>query len=97
MSSRKRSAKARQRAEFEASAADLTDLFENEARRTEEASRKRDAFLVFKSCESKNRYGSRAEAAEARRMCETHGTYGLNIYHCDHCGGWHLTSKHYED
>lgn len=58
--------------------------------------RQREARLRHKSCESKNRYASHEDAADARRACEAHGTFGLSIYHCEHCKGWHLTSKHYD-
>ena len=96
MPSRKKSARARQRASFEASLPDLADVFEKESIRREEAAERRDSYRRFKSCESKNRYPSYEDAAATRRDCEAHGTYGLNIYHCDNCGGWHLTSKKYE-
>lgn len=96
MASNKKSARAKQRAAFEASFSDMPDIFERESQRREEAQRLRQEHLIYKSCESKNRYASHEEAARARRDCEAYGTFGLNIYRCGNCNGWHLTSKSYE-
>ena len=97
MASNKRSARAKQRAEFESTLSDLSDVFEREDRRIQESKVHKEEYRRYKACESKNRYSSREDAANARRDCESYGTYGLNIYKCEHCGGWHLTSKNYED
>ena len=93
MTSRKGSAKARQRAAFEAGTPDLGDLFAREERRRDEAAADREAALRLRSCESKNRYAARADAEEAIASCAAHGTRGLHAYRCPHCHGWHLTSK----
>lgn len=93
MTSRKGSAKARQRATFEAGAPDLGDLFAREERRRDEAAADREAVLRLRSCESKNRYAARTDAEEAIASCAAHGTRGLHAYRCPHCHGWHLTSK----
>lgn len=97
MGSNKRSARAKQRAAFEAqlgSAGDALDsLFAREDELRVERAEEREAALRNKACESKNRYVSRSDAEDARRWCEERGTRGLNIYRCDYCKGWHLTSK----
>ena len=97
MGSRKPSAKAKQKAEFEAQLGDwnssFDDIFEREERRREERSAQREAALRGKACESKNRYPFLSDAEEAIALCETHGTRGLHAYRCPYCNGWHLTSK----
>ena len=95
MASNKRSARAKQRVEFESTLSDMSDVFAREDRRMEKSKAHKEEYRRYKACESKNRYSSHVEAASARRDCEFHGTYGLNIYRCEHCGGWHLTSKNY--
>ena len=92
MGSRKGSAKARQRAAFEAGAGDLGDAFAREARRRDEADAEREAATRRRACESKNRYATRADAEEAIASCAAHGTRGLSAYRCPRCRGWHLTS-----
>ena len=46
----------------------------------------------MKACLSKQRYETRAEAEETAQLCAQHGTYGLEVYRCPYCRGWHLTS-----
>lgn len=98
MGSKKRSARERQRAAFEyelgstANASSMADLFSREERRKQDLSEKRDAARRFRSCESKNRYATRAEAEAAIASCERWGKRGLRCYRCSHCKGWHLTS-----
>lgn len=98
MTSNKRSARAKQRAAFEAgledglSAGGMDDLFAREHAREERIDAEHDAALRHKACESKNRYASRPEAEAALISCEEHGRHGLSIYRCPYCNGWHLTS-----
>ncbi len=95
MGSRKGSAKAKRREEFMASLGGMDDVFAQESKRRQENSRKREAALRNKACESKNRYSSKTEAQLAIKSCEDHGTTGLRCYRCEYCNGWHLTSKKY--
>ena len=94
MGSRKRSAKAKQVAEFKAGldAYGMDDVFAHERERREGMTARREAALREKACESKNRYASRREAEENLAWCEARGTRGLSIYRCPYCNGWHLTS-----
>lgn len=98
MTSKKRSAKAKQIAEFRSQLTDgfgysaMDDLFSREDDRRAAQAAEKDAALRRKACESKNRYHSRADAEEAIRMCADHGTAGLVCYRCEYCRGWHLTS-----
>ena len=96
MGSRKPSARAKRRADFEAQLGGLDgmgDLFAREDARSERAQREHEAALRKKSCESKNRYATRAEAEEAIAACAAYGRRGLHCYRCDYCDGWHLTHK----
>jgi hypothetical protein len=43
--------------------------------------------LASKMCGEKKRFGLRGEA---QRLADE---YGLGIYQCPVCGGWHFTSK----
>ncbi len=85
MASNKRSARAKQRAAFEAgledglSAGGMDDLFAREHAREERIDAEHDAALRHKACESKNRYASRPEAEAALISCEEHGRRGLSI------------------
>lgn len=93
MGSRKRSARAKQVAEFKASLGGMDGLFEEESRRREQRSAAREAALREKACGSKNRYSCKGDAEAAIRSCAEHGTTGLHCYRCPYCNGWHLTSK----
>ena len=93
MGSRKPSAKAKKIEAFKSQLGGLDDVFAREELRRKDASAQHEAALRNKACESKNRYASRAEAQEAIRSCEAHGTRGLHSYRCQYCNGWHLTSK----
>ena len=98
MTSKKPSARAKERARFDA-ALDLDamdEVFAREERHHEEAAVEREEAAYEKACASKNRYASAAEAREAVRLCEEHGTRGLRIYKCRYCNGWHLTSHPWE-
>ena len=87
MGSRKKSARAAQRAAFESQLGDdLGGVFARENARHEE-------HLRYKACERKKRYATRDEAQEAIRACRSHGSRDLHCYECDYCGGWHLTHK----
>ncbi|MDM8246824.1 hypothetical protein QUW40_09465 [Collinsella tanakaei] len=92
MPSRKPSARARQIAQFKASGDDLGDLFWREEQHQERLEARRDEVLYERSCARKKRYATRADAQEAIRLCEEHGTRGLHSYKCSYCNGWHLTS-----
>lgn len=96
MGSRKRSARARQIEEFKSQLSDglgdFDDVFAAEEARARKREEDHEAALRYKSCESKNRYDSRAEAQAALDRCADFGRRGLSIYHCERCGGWHLTS-----
>lgn len=103
MGSRKRSAKARQIAEFKAQLADdassedgrgvwMDDLFAREDARREELAEQHESTLRWKACEKKQRYTTRADAEATIAACERHGTHGLHCYRCKYCNGWHLTS-----
>ena len=95
MGSKKRSARAKQVAEFKAGldASGMDDVFAREEQRREGMTARREAALREKACESKNRYASRVEAEENLAWCEARGIRGLAIYRCQYCNGWHLTSK----
>ena len=95
MTSRKPSARKKQRAAFEEGRADYGDIFAREQARIESERAEREANRRHKACSSKNRYSSRAEAESVRKDCASYGRTGLNIYQCEYCGGWHLTSKDY--
>lgn len=99
MGSRKRSARAKEIANFKASFVDAgtDDLFAREEARHERVAEERDAARKEKACESKNRYPSRADAEQAKLDCARHGTTGLEIYRCPYCNGWHLTSHPWKD
>lgn len=102
MGSRKQSARARERAEFEAQLGQgsrgLGDAFAGAAAQRERmvAERmvaEREGRLRYKACDRKKRYASRAEAESAIRDCKRHGSRDLHCYQCTYCGGWHLTHK----
>lgn len=87
MSSKKKSARAAQKAAFQSQLGDqLGGVFAREDARREEHRR-------HKACDRKKRYASRSEAEDAIRDCRRHGSPDLHCYECDFCGGWHLTHK----
>lgn len=94
MASNKRSARAKQRAAFEAGfdGCSMGDLFARERKREERLDAEHETALRHKACESKNRYSSKAEANDAIAACAEHGRRGLSGYRCPYCNGWHLTS-----
>jgi hypothetical protein len=92
MSSHKRSARAKQVADFKAGLGGMDDIFAREDARRESAREDREAAKRMKACESKNRYSCRNDAEAAAISCAEHGCPGLQVYHCDYCNGWHLTS-----
>ena len=102
MGSKKRSARAKEIAQFKDSlgAGDLfggeDDIFAREDQRQQELAEAREDAMRLKACESKNRYRSRTEAEEAIASCAEYGTTGLHCYKCKYCGGWHLTSHPWE-
>ena len=94
MGSRKQQALAKQRAQAKAKTSDaMDDLFAREERLLEQGSVGRERALRRKTCASKNRYASQAEADAAADECEERGAPRLNVYQCPYCNGWHLTSK----
>ncbi len=93
MGSKKRSAWAKQASEFKASLGGMDDVFAREGERMARQGQQHEAALRKKSCESKNRYATQADAEEAIYLCAEHGTRGLRCYRCPYCEGWHLTSK----
>lgn len=95
MVSRKRSAKAKQIAEFkeQLAAGGMDAAFDRERQHADERARQHEAALRHKACESKNRYSCASDAQAAIRSCAEHGTTGLHAYRCPYCNGWHLTSK----
>ncbi|VEH02684.1 Uncharacterised protein [Slackia heliotrinireducens] len=93
MGSKKRSARAKQVAEFKASLGGMDDVFGREERRRIAASEEKEAALRRKACESKNRYSCKSDADQAILSCAAYGTTGLHAYRCPYCNGWHLTSK----
>lgn len=96
MGSRKRSARAREIAEFKAGLGGMDDVFARERERDEEASAQREEARRQKACTSKNRYATRDEAMENLAWCEARGRRGLAVYRCPYCHGWHLTSHPHE-
>ena len=92
MGSKKKSARAAQRAAFESrldhelSGDRLGGTFAREDARHEE-------HLRYRACDRKKRYATRAEAEDAIHACRRHGSRDLHCYECDYCGGWHLTHK----
>jgi hypothetical protein len=54
------------------------------------------AFLARRraACASKERYASEGEARSIALMNAPRGRgAGVTAYHCEVCGGWHLTSR----
>ena len=92
MGSKKKSARAAQRAAFESQldqelgGGRLGGAFAREGARHEE-------HLRYRACDRKKRYATRAEAEDAIHACRRHGSRDLHCYECDYCGGWHLTHK----
>ena len=92
MGSKKKSARAAQRATFESQlGAELGDNRLGDAFAREDA--RHEEHLRYRACDRKKRYATRAEAEDAIRACRRHGSRDLNCYECDYCGGWHLTHK----
>ena len=99
MGSRKRSAQAKQVAEFKSqlSSDGMGDVFAREEARQEQAAQEAEEAKRWKACGSKNRYESRAEAEAVIADCEAHGQTGLKCYKCSYCKGWHLTSHPWDE
>lgn len=94
MGSQKRSARKARRSAFERSLGDeLGDVFAREDARRAQQQKQREEALRYKACERKKRYASEAEAKDAIRSCERHGSRDLHCYRCPYCNGWHLTHK----
>ncbi|WP_317431214.1 hypothetical protein [Parolsenella catena] len=94
MGSQKRSARKARRGAFERGLGDeLGDVFAREDARRAQQQKQREEALRYKACERKKRYASEAEAKDAIRSCERHGSRDLHCYRCPYCNGWHLTHK----
>lgn len=94
MGSQKRSARKARRSAFERVLGDeLGDVFAREDARRAQQRKQREEALRYKACERKKRYASEAEAKDAIRSCERHGSRDLHCYRCPYCNGWHLTHK----
>lgn len=94
MGSQKRSARKARRSAFERDLGDeLGDVFAREDARRAQQQKQREEALRYKACERKKRYASEAEAKDAIRSCERHGSRDLHCYRCPYCNGWHLTHK----
>ena len=92
MGSRKHSARARERERFLSGLGGMDDAFAAEEAHQREAADQKEEARLMKACLSKQRYETRAEAEETAQLCAQHGTYGLEVYRCPYCRGWHLTS-----
>ena len=97
MASRKPSARAKRQAAFRSELFGADDAFGREERRMDELDRQRERARVERSCTSKRRYATYADAQDALAACAEHGRRGLSIYKCPHCNGWHLTSHPWTD
>lgn len=94
MGSQKRSARKTRRSAFERGLGnELGDVFAREDARRAQQQKQREEALRYKACERKKRYASEAEAKDAIRSCERHGSRDLHCYRCPYCNGWHLTHK----
>ena len=94
MGSQKRSARKARRSACERGLGDeLGDVFAREDARRAQQRKQREEALRYKACERKKRYASEAEAKDAIRSCERHGSRDLRCYRCPYCNGWHLTHK----
>ena len=94
MGSQKRSVRKARRSAFERGLGDeLGDVFAREDARRAQQRKQREEALRYKACERKKRYASEAEAKDAIRSCERHGSRDLHCYRCPYCNGWHLTHK----
>ena len=99
MGSKKRSARAKEIAQFKSQlgSGDLfggqDDIFAREERRVAQQEQDHQDALRRRGCERKNRYMSRFDAEAAISSCAEYGTSGLRCYKCEYCGGWHLTSR----
>ena len=97
MGSRKPSANAKRVQQFKSQLGGLNDLVASERNRNAKMSKSKETARRQKSCESKNRYATKADALLAIASCAEHGTKGLSSYRCPYCDGWHLTSHPWDD
>lgn len=97
MGSRKRSARAKEREKFLSSLGSMDDVFTEEETHQRNAGDEKEEARLMKACLSKQRYATRQEAEEIAALCAQHGTYGLEVYRCPYCKGWHLTSHPWKD
>ena len=97
MGSRKRSARAKEREKFLSSLGSMDNVFTKEETHQRNAGDEKEEARLMKACLSKQRYATRQEAEEIAALCAQHGTYGLEVYRCPYCRGWHLTSHPWKD
>jgi hypothetical protein len=50
------------------------------------------SFNQIENCRRKRRFATEREADDAAYRARMEGRQ-LGVYHCDLCGGWHLTSR----
>ena len=50
---------------------------------------------IWRQCKSKNRYKDEHTANQFRKKCERERGVKLDYYWCEHCRGFHLTSRVY--
>ena len=59
-----------------------------------------DEWLIKRGCTGKHRFATRKTARRALRYCKLMGRPQRNVYRCEFCQGFHLTSQerqHAED
>lgn len=97
MGSRKRSARAKERTEFFEGLGGMDDVFAKEDERERRQAEEQEEARRYKACLSKQRYDTRSEAEATAALCAAHGRGGLQVYRCNYCGGWHLTSRPWKE
>lgn len=50
-------------------------------------------WAVERACTRKRSYATRAKARAGKALAEERHGKKLRIYHCAHCGGWHLATR----
>lgn len=52
-----------------------------------------ELYSAARGCLSKRRFASKRKARISADKAEIRSGAKLGVYHCRHCGGWHMTSK----